>query len=114
MWSARANIDQFTIYNEAALGKFSASVEMPYNQVMDADGSKSGFGDVRIGTKALPLDCELLQIAFQFKTYIPSGNFNSAGHRPRLPGAGAAVRPETEYRFLPPGPGGLLGSDRRR
>ena len=36
----------------------------------------SGFGDLDIGTKSLLLDCELLQVAFQFITYIPTGDFH--------------------------------------
>jgi hypothetical protein len=39
-------------------------------------GTSSGFGDLIVGTKSLLLDCELLQIAFEFKTYILSGDFH--------------------------------------
>jgi hypothetical protein len=34
----------------------------------------SGFADMNIGTKSVLLDCELLLLTFQFKTYIPVGN----------------------------------------
>src|SRR5262249_56779617 len=53
----------------------------------------SGFGDMNVGTKSLLLDCELLQLAFQFKTFIPTGNFTrglGTGHvslEPALLGA---------------------------
>src|SRR5262249_22016031 len=53
----------------------------------------SGFGDLVIGTKALLLDSELLQITFQFKTFILTGNFTrglGTGHvslEPSLMGA---------------------------
>jgi hypothetical protein len=35
----------------------------------------SGFADLIIGTKSMLLDCCLMQITFQFKTYLPTGNF---------------------------------------
>jgi hypothetical protein len=35
----------------------------------------SGFSDMNIGTKAVLLDCELLLLTFQFKTYLPVGDF---------------------------------------
>lgn len=35
----------------------------------------SGFGDLTIGTKSLLLDCSLMQITFQFKTFLPTANF---------------------------------------
>jgi hypothetical protein len=35
----------------------------------------SGFADMNLGTKAVLLDCELLLLTFQFKTYLPTGNF---------------------------------------
>src|SRR5262249_42476975 len=34
---------------------------------------RSGFADMNVGTKSLLLDCELMQIAFQFRTFIPTG-----------------------------------------
>lgn len=36
---------------------------------------ESGFGDIIIGTKAMLLDCDCIQITFGFKTYLPTGNF---------------------------------------
>jgi hypothetical protein len=35
----------------------------------------SGFGDLIIGTKSMLLDCSLMQITFQFKTWLPTGDF---------------------------------------
>jgi hypothetical protein len=35
----------------------------------------SGFADMNLGTKSVLLDCELLLLTFQFKTYLPTGNF---------------------------------------
>jgi hypothetical protein len=37
--------------------------------------NESGFSDMNIGTKAVLLDCELLLLTLQFKTYLPTGNF---------------------------------------
>src|SRR5262249_42314272 len=34
-----------------------------------------GFSDMNVGAKTLIFDCELLQIATQFRTYLPVGNF---------------------------------------
>jgi hypothetical protein len=75
-----------SLYQEAAVGRFSVFVSMPYEHyepdesVADLALGKfvcphSGFGDISIGTKSLLLDCDLLQIAFQFTTILPSGNF---------------------------------------
>lgn len=36
---------------------------------------ESGFGDLILGTKSMLLDCHLMQITFQFKTFLPTGNF---------------------------------------
>jgi hypothetical protein len=35
----------------------------------------SGFSDMNLGTKSALLDCELLLLTFQFKTFLPTGNF---------------------------------------
>jgi hypothetical protein len=66
---------EFSYYMEAATGRFSVFTEVPYHRVEGdiCPCDFSGFGDMNIGTKSLLLDCELLQIAFQFRTYIPTG-----------------------------------------
>jgi hypothetical protein len=67
---------ELSLYQEVAAGNFSFFVEMPYRRVEpDVNPSASNFGDVNLGTKSLLLDCELMQWAFQFRTYILSGNF---------------------------------------
>ncbi|OAI55097.1 hypothetical protein AYO44_02865 [Planctomycetaceae bacterium SCGC AG-212-F19] len=71
-----SGLDSRDLYmiNEVGGGKFSLTTEVPYRHVdPDINQPASGFGDVRIATKALLLDCELMQFAFQFKTFIPSG-----------------------------------------
>jgi hypothetical protein len=77
------DINQISLYQEAAVGKFSAFVSMPYEH-LEPNGVElgtacphSGFGDLIIGTKSLLIDCDLLQFAFQFSTFLPTGNFGS-------------------------------------
>jgi hypothetical protein len=70
--------EEFSLYNEAALGRFGFFVEIPYREVdiysSPFNGSGSGFGDMNLGTKSMLLDCELLQITFQFRTFLPIGD----------------------------------------
>jgi hypothetical protein len=65
------------LYTEGAIGRFGMFVELSYRHFdpENFDGA-SGFGDMNVGTKSLLLDCELIQFAFQFRTFIPTGNFN--------------------------------------
>ena len=64
---------------EVASGAFGAFVDTPYRH-WDAEipGQQtfeaSGFVDLTIGTKSMFLDCELVQGAFQFKTFVPAGS----------------------------------------
>ncbi|MCE9531976.1 MAG: transporter [Planctomycetes bacterium] len=71
-------------YTETATGAFSASVSTPYRSLDPALGKHAaGFGDITLGTKTLLLDSELLLVAFQMRTTLPSGNFlkgHGAGH----------------------------------
>jgi hypothetical protein len=74
---------ELSLYTEAAAGAFGLSVEVPYRHLepepsgLPAGTVKgaSGFADMNIATKAMLIDCELLQLTFQFKTFIPTGNF---------------------------------------
>jgi hypothetical protein len=82
------------LYNEAAVDKFSLFVEVGYQNIQpESFETISGFTDMNIGTKSLLLDCELAQLTFQFKTYLPTGNFTKGlgvGHvsiEPSLLGA---------------------------
>ena len=66
--------NELTSYTEAGLSKFAVFVEVPYRSIdPNVSNSAAGFSDVKVGTKSVIFDCELLQIAMQFKTYIPSG-----------------------------------------
>ncbi len=90
----------FNFYTEAATGRIGAFVEMPYRFVKVQDPTAtdnfpghSGFADMNAGTKTLLLDCELTQLSFQFRTFIPigsPGNGLGTGHvslEPSLLGA---------------------------
>ena len=71
----RVNYDQLSVYSEIASGNFAFFVESTYLGVEPANNAAhSNFGDVNLGTKSLLLDCELMQVTFQFRTYIPAGN----------------------------------------
>jgi hypothetical protein len=79
----KIDYEQLTLVNEAATGRMSVTIETPYRHIDFFPGAandpntvccgKSGFADITIGTKTLLLDCELMQLSFQFKTYIPTG-----------------------------------------
>jgi len=101
--SSNTSIEELGMYTEVASGRFSFFVEVPYREVdtetaaisgplgIGPTCNASGFADMNLGTKSLLLDCELLQVTFQFKTYIPIGNFTAGlgnGHgslEPALP-----------------------------
>jgi len=61
-------------YFEASTGLIGVIVETPYRS-MDPDGAPhaAGFGDIKVGTKTLLFDCELMQVSMQFLTYTPAG-----------------------------------------
>jgi hypothetical protein len=110
--------------NEAAIGGvFSIAIE---TSILHTDpdagfNNASGFADMSIATKNMVLDCELLQVAFQFKTYLPTGNFTrglGTGHTSLEPSLIAALKltPESYlqgqilYRFPIGGTDGIQGS----
>lgn len=68
--------NQLNYYSEVAIQRFSFFVNVPYQSVKpDFDPYAAGFGNMDLGTKSLLVDCELLRLSFQFRTYIPIGNF---------------------------------------
>jgi hypothetical protein len=68
--------DQLSLYTETAIKRFSFFVEIPYLSVSpNFDPYAAGFGNMNLGIKSLLCDSELMQLAFQFRTYIPIGNF---------------------------------------
>jgi hypothetical protein len=74
----RARLQQVSLYQEAAGERGSFFVEYPYRQInSNWEPTQAGFGDVNFGTKSLLFDCEMLQVTFQMRTYMPSGNFKN-------------------------------------
>lgn len=68
------DLHELSIYSEVANGGFSFFTNTPYRSFdTNNDFHGAGFGDIDVGTKSVIFDCELLQIAFQFKTSIPVG-----------------------------------------
>jgi hypothetical protein len=78
------------LYTEGGTDRFSFFVEVPYRHVSPQTADinfaltpvqvpcrHSNFADMNVGTKAMLLDCELIQITFQFKTFIPTGDFTN-------------------------------------
>ncbi len=64
------------IYTEGATGRAGLFVELDYRHIEpELFGNASGFADMCIGTKTLLLDCELIQFALEFRTFVPTGNF---------------------------------------
>ncbi len=69
--------NQLNFYVEAASGRFSLIVDTYYRSLDPAGAPQmSGWGDSFIGGKSLLFDSELLQVAFQFLAYMPSGDAN--------------------------------------
>ncbi len=74
---ASLRYNDLMFYQEVAVAKASFFFEMPYRS-LDPQGPyphAANFGDLNLGVKSLFFDCELLQLAFQFRTYLPTGNF---------------------------------------
>lgn len=80
------NYDDLSMYVETATkgGKFSMFVTSLYRSVdPDVVDRHAFFGDMDVGTKSLVFDRELIQISFQFRTYMPTGvsiNGTGTGH----------------------------------
>jgi hypothetical protein len=66
------NVTEVRLYTEAAAGMAGMSIDMPYRRI-EGDVDESGFADMVIATKAMLLDCELIQITFGTTTSIPIG-----------------------------------------
>ena len=93
--------NQLYMYQEAATARASFFIEYSYrsNDPLLTPHT-AGFSDLFLGTKSLLLDCELLQLTFQFKTYLPTGNATKGlgtGHVSLEPSLLASLRlaPET-------------------
>ncbi len=66
--------DELRLSMEAGTERFSVTVDTPYRYWTSNESSKAGFGDISIATKSLLLDCELIQMAFQFRTGVPTAS----------------------------------------
>jgi hypothetical protein len=68
------NLHELSMYNEVASGGFAFFFNSPYRSYStNLDAHAAGFGDLDIGTKSVLFDCELMQITFQFRTFMPVG-----------------------------------------
>ena len=96
---------------------------MPYNQINpNWAPTSAGFGDLNFGMKSLMFDCEMLQVAFQFRTYMPTGTSMDnlgTGHISLDPSILASLKltPTTYLQgqignFIPIGFGGSNGNHR--
>jgi hypothetical protein len=65
--------------NMIAAGQAATVMNVPASSVPGTNGlcNASGFGDMVIGTKSMLLDCCLMQLTFQFKTFLPVGDFTN-------------------------------------
>jgi len=69
------NYHELSMYVETGSEKFSFFVRTPYRSIyLESGGHFAGFSDITTGTKTLLHDTELLQVALQFETHIPTAN----------------------------------------
>jgi hypothetical protein len=72
----RLRYNDFKVYTEGGTGTASVITEMSYREMQpEVAAHAGGFTDMMVGTKTLLFDCELIQLAFEFKTFLPTGNF---------------------------------------
>lgn len=73
-----ARLQEVYLYQEVASERGSLFVEVPYRQINPSwEPTQAGFGDINFGIKSLWYDREMLQITFQMRTFMPSGNFTN-------------------------------------
>jgi hypothetical protein len=110
--ASTVDYSDFAYYIEAATGGFGLFFEIPYSHINPQTApissvlgtpiccSQSGFEDMNIGTKAMLVDTCIFQLTFEFKTFIPIGDFHKGlgtGHvslEPSLP-MGLRLGPDT-------------------
>lgn len=103
--AAEPQIDfhDLTMYVETGSEKFSFFVATPYRSAyLDSGGHYAGFSDIQTGTKTLLHDTSLVQLTFQFKTYLPTaspGKGLGTGHVSLEPGLLLGIQ-LTERSFL--------------
>ncbi len=70
----RLRYNQLNLYTEVASGKTGVIVEIPYRALNpDFAPTGAGFADMNTAIKTFLFDCELIQVSFQMRTYIPIG-----------------------------------------
>ncbi len=117
----QARFQQVSLYQEVAGPRGSFFISMPYNQINpNWAPTSAGFGDLYFGIKSLMFDCEMLQVSFQFRTYMPTGaatNNLGTGHISLDPSILASLKltPTTYLQgqignFIPIGFGGSNGN----
>jgi hypothetical protein len=73
-FAPQTRYQQVSLYQEVAGERGSFFINMPYNQINpNWQPTQAGFGDLNFGVKSLMFDCEMLQVTFQFRTYMPTG-----------------------------------------
>jgi hypothetical protein len=116
----QARFQQVSLYQEVAGPRGSFFISIPYDQINPNWGpTQAGFGDLNFGVKSLMFDCEMLQVSFQFRTYMPTGaaiNNLGTGHISLDPSILASLKltPTTYLQgqignFIPIGFGGTNG-----
>jgi len=99
----RVNYNELSLYAEMGGPKFSFYINTPYrNQEGDVNGGSGGFGDLKLGTKTVLIDSELMLFTFQLGTTIPvglSGRGIGTGHVSMDPSLLYAIKlyPETYW-----------------
>jgi hypothetical protein len=117
----QARFQQVSLYQEVAGPRGSFFISMPYNQINpNWAPTSAGFGDLYFGIKSLMFDCEMLQVSFQLRTYMPTGaatNNLGTGHISLDPSILASLKltPTTYLQgqignFIPIGFGGSNGN----
>lgn len=99
----RLRYNELSYYTEAASGNIGIITEIPYRAINPVEGPHTAnFGDIMVGTRTLLFDCELLQITFLMKTFIPAGSTGKGlgtGHVSLEPSLvyGIKLGPETYF-----------------
>jgi hypothetical protein len=84
------------LYTEGAVDHFGLFIYTPYRHIApDAYPHAANFGDMAVGTKSMILDCELMQVTFQFRAWLPTGDFTKGigtGHTSLEPSLLLAIK----------------------
>jgi hypothetical protein len=71
----RLRYHELNMYTEVASGMVGIIIEFPYRSVdPEFAPHAANFGDMNTAIKTLLFDCELLQVSFMMRTFIPMGS----------------------------------------